>query len=376
MKMLKRLLVAIAAGAMVIPLCGCGSSSTSSSVSGRVTDSRGAALQGVTLAIVAPVAGGQTVTDGSGRFTLGGVAGAQTVIVRCAKDGYVPETSYPIPLTSGRDSEYETALVQVGSSTVVDAAVENVVTHTHPGGMTASVRLPARSIVDAAGVPVASAVVNVTVIPIDPNTENCREAQIATRIPGQDKPEPLVATPAVAVELKDAAGNELKLDPTKPATIEFPIDPKSDPGEPTVGLWAQKPLPATWVEEGTATRDGSVSPPVYRAQVTHFSQFVSGTRGPYPYTLIIKVYNDPTIPSPVPVPGAYVKAVDIGGGIVQVGTTDVNGVVVFAMPGTSYYIRATKLGHTDKRVYSTTQNLTIVSVTYWLQKIVTGGSGG
>jgi len=118
-----------------------------------------------------------------------------------------------------------------------------------------------------------------------------------------------------------------------------------------------------------------VNPPVYRAQVTHFSQFVSGTRGPNPYTLIITVYDNPTIPSPVPVPGAYVKAVDIGAGMVQVGTTDANGVVVFSMPGTSYSIRSSKLGHTDKRVYTTVQNLTMIHVAYWLQKITTGGAG-
>lgn len=371
----KRLLALAAAAALASVLAGCGGSGTSASLTGRVTDSRGAAIQGVTVSLVSPVAGRSAATDASGRFTLGGLPGGQTVIVRCKKDGYVSETSYPIPVTQGQSSEYETVLVRVGTSTVVDATVENVVTHARPDGIRASVRLPAGSIVDSAGLPVASAVVNMTVIPIDPEGDECRPEVIATRDPGDDKPAPLIATPAVAVELKDPAGNELKLDPTKPAIIEFPIVPSSDPGKPTVGLWAQKALPASWVEEGTATRDDTVNPPVYRAQVTHFSQFVSGTRGPYPYTAVITVYNDPTIPSPVPVPGAYVKAVDLGAGIIQVGTTDANGVVMFSMPGTSYYIRSSKLGYTDRRVYSTLQHLTIISVAYWLQKITTGGSG-
>lgn len=371
----KRLLALATATTLAGLLIGCGGGGTNASLSGRVTDTRGVALQGVAVSVVTPVAGRSTVTDASGRFTLGGVPGGQTVMVRCRKDGYVSETSYPIPVTAGHNSEYETVLVRVGNSTVVDATIENVVTHTRADGIRASVRLPAGSIVDSTGLAVASARVNVTAIPIDPDGEECRPEQIATRNPGEDKPDPLIATPAVAVELSDAAGNELKLDPTKPATIEFPIVASSDPGDPTVGLWAQKALPATWVEEGTATRDDTVNPPVYRAQVTHFSQFVSGTRGPNPYTLIITVYDDPTIPSPVPVPGAYVKAVDIGAGMVQVGTTDANGVVVFSMPGTSYSMRSSKLGHTDKRVFSTVQNLTMISVAYWLQKITTGGAG-
>jgi hypothetical protein len=371
----KRLLAPAVAAALVGVLAGCGGSGTSASLTGRVTDTGGAAIQGVTVSLVSPVAGPTTVTDASGRFTLGGMPSGQTVILRANKDGYVSETSYPIPVTQGHSSEYETVLVRVGTSMAVDATVENVVTHTRPDGIRASVRLPARSIVNSAGLPVASAVVHVTVIPIDPEGDECRPEVIATRDPGEDKPAPLIATPAVAVDLKDAAGNELKLDPTKPATIEFPIVPSSDPGKASVGLWAQKALPASWVEEGTATRDDTVSPPVYRAQVTHFSQFVSGTRGPYTYTAIITVYNDPTIPSPVPVPGAYVKAVDLGAGIIQVGTADANGIVMFSMPGTRYYIRSSKLGHTDRGVYSTVQHVTIISVAYWLQKITTGGSG-
>jgi len=361
---------------LAVSLFGCGGSGSSSSVSGRVTDSGGAALQGVTVAIVAPVAGGQTVTDSHGQFSLGGIAGAESVIVRCAREGFVPEISYPIPLTSGRDSEYETVLVRIGTSAVVDATVENVVTHTRPDGIIASVRLPAGSIVDAAGSPVASAVVHVTAIPSDPAGTDCRPEVVSTRTPGQQEPDPLIATPAVAVDLRDAAGKELKLDPTKPATIQFPVVASSDPGAATVGLWAQQPLPASWVEEGVATRDDSVSPPVYRAQVTHFSQFVSGTRAPWPYKLLVKVYDNPTIPNPVPVVGAAVKVVDIGAAIVQVGTTDANGLCVFRMPGTSYYIKAAKTGYVDKGVYSLTQQVNILTAIYWLQQIATGGGGG
>jgi len=149
----------------------------------------------------------------------------------------------------------------------------------------------------------------------------------------------------------------------------------SDPGAATVGLWAQQPLPATWVEEGTATRDDTVNPPVYRAQVTHFSQFVSGTRAAWPYKLIVKVVDNPTIPSPVPVVGAAVKVVDIGAAVVQVGTTDANGFCIFRMPGTSYYIKAAKTGHVDKGVYSLTQQANVLTAIYWLEQIATGGGG-
>ncbi|MBM3496065.1 MAG: carboxypeptidase regulatory-like domain-containing protein, partial [Armatimonadetes bacterium] len=75
----KRLLALATATTLAGLLIGCGGGGTNASLSGRVTDTRGVALQGVAVSVVTPVAGRSTVTDASGRFTLGGVPGGQTV---------------------------------------------------------------------------------------------------------------------------------------------------------------------------------------------------------------------------------------------------------------------------------------------------------
>jgi len=375
MRMFKGVVGAMAAAGILAFLAGCGGSSTDTSVIGQVLDSRSNPIAGATVTVVSPVAGPTAKTDADGRFALKGMPAGQTVIIRCTKEGYVPDLSYPVPVIETQDSETKLTLIKVGTSQTVDTTTDNVVTHTRSDGIKASVHIAANSIVDTSGQPVASAVVDVTVIPIKPNAEECREAQIATRAAGDEKPGALLTTPAVAVEVRDAAGKDLKLDPMKPATIEFPVAADNDPGTSTTGLWAQKPLPELWVKEGDVTRDDTVNPPVYRAKVTHFSQFVSGTRADYPYTLVVQTMNNPSIPDNVMVPGAYVKAVDLTNGIVQVGTTGASGAVLFAMPGKKYTIRASKLGYTDRGVYSTQWVGNIANVVYWLQKIKTGGAG-
>lgn len=72
----------------------------------------------------------------------------------------------------------------------------------------------------------------------------------------------------VAVELRDANGNELNLEDGAEATIQFPIAQSQLSSAPDqIALWSFDEAKGLWIEEGFATRQGNN----YVGQVQHFS---------------------------------------------------------------------------------------------------------
>ncbi len=72
----------------------------------------------------------------------------------------------------------------------------------------------------------------------------------------------------VAVELRDANGNELNLADGAEATVRFPIAESQRSAAPDqIALWSFDEAKGLWVEDGFATRDGDN----YIGQVKHFS---------------------------------------------------------------------------------------------------------
>lgn len=72
----------------------------------------------------------------------------------------------------------------------------------------------------------------------------------------------------VAVELRDANGNELNLAEGTQATVQFPIAQDQQTAAPDqIALWSFDESKGLWIEEGFATREGNN----YLGQVSHFS---------------------------------------------------------------------------------------------------------
>lgn len=72
----------------------------------------------------------------------------------------------------------------------------------------------------------------------------------------------------ISVELRDASGNELNIDPNSPAELRFPLDPALQGVAPaTIPLWSFDDTLGYWIEDGEATLQGNE----YVGQVSHFS---------------------------------------------------------------------------------------------------------
>ncbi len=100
-------------GAFTMP--GCGSSPTTGSIAGRVTDS--VSLGGIPGATVSLSTGPSATTDASGAYSFTGLAPA-SYDVSASKAGYTPKTNTGVAVTAGATTTSDFALVPIPSTTV------------------------------------------------------------------------------------------------------------------------------------------------------------------------------------------------------------------------------------------------------------------
>jgi hypothetical protein len=369
-------LVVVAAAAVVaLAGCGGGSSAVGPRLLGRVADTAGVPVEGVVVSLASNPSIA-TTTNASGAYRLLGVPGGPDFVVRYRKAGFA-DSQAVASVQNGRWSTMDVLLFREGRATNVDATGQSTVADLRGDGLNARVVLPAQSIVNAGGSPVASALVSITTgAPSDQNFKTAYPSSNVGRTnTGADVP--LIPHGAVNVELKDTAGNALRLDPAKPATIEFPVTAGHDPGAATVPLWTLDKTTGRWVQEGVATRDNSVVPAVYRAQVTHFSWWAINTYPSTTHYIFVKVVEDPTVSPMVPVSGAMVRVRSDRGSWQARGVTSTQGVAVFiAPPPGPYWVEAKLDYYEDKGVYSVVTNGNVTEVLYWLRPSSTGAPGG
>jgi hypothetical protein len=271
-----RILCAALALASLAIFAGCGSSGTSSSpaavgtVKGTVVNtSGGAGIVGVTV-----TAAGQTfTTNAAGEFTLSSVTAGSSVVVSATKAHFLVASAV-IAVTDGQTSEVNFTLRGFGRGLLdLDATVvQTVVDDPNANGLNGSVRLAANSVLDSAGNPVLTYNVEITTaLPSDTFYTSFFPGQFMGLATGGATPVPIESFGFVDVTLFDTAGNPLRLDPTKPATITFPIDTCHDPLDATVPIWYLDKASGVWKQEGVAIRDTTVTPNVYKAFVTHLT---------------------------------------------------------------------------------------------------------
>jgi len=371
-------LIAVAAAAAVFALAGCGGSSSSDypRLEGRVADTQGAPVAGVTVSVASKPAVA-TTTNSAGYYALKGVpTGSSEFTVTYAKAGYV-ESVAVAKVEDGRAATMDVVLLKEGATVAIDGTKDAVAADNRADGLNGKVTLPANSIVSASGTPVANPVVTVTTaLPTDPKFGYAYPSLFIGRVGAAESP--LLSHGIINVSVKDSTGQPAKLDANKPATVEFPIASGDDPGSATVPLWSLDTATGRWVLEGTANRDNTSTPPVYRAQVTHFSWLAINTYPNGIQYVVVKVVEDPSINPPLPVAGAFVR-VRCGNTWQARGITSASdGKVVFAAPaGISLnakdnYEASKDSDYQNVGVQSIKTDGNTTEVVYWLKPLKTG----
>jgi Carboxypeptidase regulatory-like domain len=205
-----------------------------------------------------------TTTDAMGNFTFRNInVSAANGHVMVVKPGYFKGIRSFVT-EKGKNNFVKIQLIkQVVSGTVAAAAGGTVNTDG------ATINFAPNSFVTATG---AAYTGNVKVYAkwIDPTAQN-----LPVIIPGDlrglnstNEESILKSYGMVGAELKDDAGNILKIAPGKTATISFPIPTALQGTAPaTIPLWHFDEVAARWREEGTATKTGNT----YTATVNKFS---------------------------------------------------------------------------------------------------------
>ncbi len=368
-------LLVVAAAVVALAGCGGGTGAASPRLMGRVADTSGTPVEGVTVSLASNPAI-STTTNADGVYVLRGVPAGPHFMVRYQRPGFAE--SHAVGLVSdGKYSTMDVVLFREGRVANVTAASDQVVTDARGDGNNARVTFQAGSLLNSAGVPVTDAVVSLTTaLPSDPAFNQAYPSSFVGTVGGQDVP--LSSYGALHVTMKDGSGNALKLDPSKPATIEIPVTSANDPGTPDIPLWSLNTATGKWVQEGTATRDSSVSPVVYRAQVTHFSWWALNIYPSTTHVIVVTTVEDPTVSPMVPVCGALVSVRRDRGAWQAKGITSTpQGIAAFiAPPPGPYWVEGKKAYHEDKGVYSYTTVGDTTYVTYWLRPASTGAQGG
>jgi len=211
--------------------------------------------------------GTETMTTGvNGLFQFGKVNVVDNrVVVKFEKAGYMDVVrSFP----AGEQLQQKVVMQKVQTETF-SASETKILGVTTPeyGGSTMTVQFEANSFKKADG---STYTGQVTAESTYLNPDN--STAFAEAMPGDlttNGGEQLISGGMVAVNLKDADGNELTLDASKPATLMFPIPQKikSNTPDSEPRLWYFDEAKGVWVDEGAVEMVGDY----YQGKVTHFS---------------------------------------------------------------------------------------------------------
>jgi hypothetical protein len=298
---------------------GGGAGTQTTTIYGRVLDESGAPVAGVSLAGGTGVA----TSDVNGFFIMKNATvpiGRAAVIAK--KAGYFTAAHAEVPNAKG---------TRIDLNMMSDATTGTVAGTTggiaNAGG--ASVNFAAGSFTDASGAAYTGQV-KVSARYLDTRNANFFDFfdgdMMAQRVDGSGAS--LISAGVLKVELKDGNGNALKLDPTKPATLNYPKSPDAK-APVTMPLWYFDETLGMWKENGSATLSGNM----YTGTVTHFTNFnldyIDSTGGfNTSGTVSLRVACNG-----IPISGVVITIVgDDGGGKYFVhpgGKTDVDGKISF-----------------------------------------------
>lgn len=231
-------------------------------LSGRVIDASTAA--GVP-AVVVRVGSLSATTDAAGAFSLSGVAAAERVTVTFEADAYA-ETARIVSLQAGATTDVQARMLRVGTTASVAVDSGGTVTMTTSP---AQVTLPAAGVQRADGaVPTGNMQVRMT--PINPAADSSlMPGDFSTVSAGNALP--IESFGALNVTLRDASGAALNLRNGQTATVRIPVGSRNTAPPATIPLFYFDATSGRWVQEGTATLQGTAPNQYYQGTVAHFS---------------------------------------------------------------------------------------------------------
>lgn len=230
-------------------------------LSGRVQS----AVDGQGLAgAVVEVGGLSATTAADGSFTLQAPVDARAV-ARVQAPGHAP-TVRIASIVAGQSTTLTAQLLPVGATTSINLANGGDVS---VPGSTALVSLAPGSLVRSDG-GTAAASINVSLTPIDPSVN-------PALMPGDftagsaTAPQLIESFGALQIELRDASGAAYNLAAGRTATLRIPLGTRSATPPATVPLFFMDEATGRWVQEGSATLQGTGADRYYEGSVSHFS---------------------------------------------------------------------------------------------------------
>ncbi|MEM9548534.1 MAG: carboxypeptidase-like regulatory domain-containing protein [Bacteroidota bacterium] len=173
--------------------------------------------------------------------------------------------------TSTKSIYTEITLMKKEGAELVQADEDNEI-EIYQGAMLdkiGSIKFEANCFMDEEG-EVYSGQVMISTRYIDPTLTNANDMMPGALIAKKDNGErgTLIGYSMIAVTLQDMEGNELLLNPEKPATVKFPIpDLLQFEAPDEITLWHFEEFSGYWMEEGKATKTNGF----YEASLAHFS---------------------------------------------------------------------------------------------------------
>lgn len=259
--------------ALLLSACGGGSDpapsaptptqTVNATVSGTVRNAAGDAMAGVHVSL-----GSHAVdTDASGRYEFVLPNTTSDTVVRFTKTGFAAHVRRAEPLSTRSLQAVDATLSPVTYSTsFAPASAATLAVPSSP----AQVTLAAHSLVRTDGSPATGpATVEMTII----------DASVVTGImPGNFEtgtaaaPQAIESNGALQVEFTDADGSKLQLAAGQTATIRIPAVSRGGSALPTtIPLFYLDETTGLWVQEGSATLQGTAPSQYYEGTVTHFT---------------------------------------------------------------------------------------------------------
>ncbi|MEC5216805.1 hypothetical protein RCH09_001758 [Actimicrobium sp. GrIS 1.19] len=249
-----------------------GSGSASSTDTTSTDAATGTRVAGVVVAsdtgqplggVQVQLAGKTVTTAADGSFSHDGLAAADRVVVRFARDGYA-DAFATTGVIAGASSNVTARMTPVAATATFDNAAGATVSDT---ASAARVTLAPSSLVNATTGAAPQGAVTATIAPINPATNPANMPGTYTSSSG----DPIESFGALSVQLRDNAGNRLNLAAGSKATIRIPLGSRSTVPPQTTPLYYFNESTGLWVEEGSATLAGVAPDQYYEGSVGHFS---------------------------------------------------------------------------------------------------------
>jgi hypothetical protein len=233
---------------------------------GTVRDTDGTGESAVTVTL----SGASVTTNAQGWFTFSNLSTSSREIVSISKSGFVP-TQRIVQIIEGQATFLDATLAAAGNAQDLDASAGGSLSAQTSTGLTASISIPAGSLVDSSGTSFTGTA-QVTLTPFDPTVNNELSA-----FPGEFEG---VNTSGITQQFKsfgfmdiNVTGNgTLYLGAGKTATVTIPVPPELTPEAASAGtcpLWYFDETDGKWKQEGTGTYNASLE--AFVGTVSHFS---------------------------------------------------------------------------------------------------------